>query len=65
MESFVAQREQKRDLINAQELISIENKSDNKLAGSEFRIVERYPLRERGFLVTAAIPNSVKFIECV
>jgi hypothetical protein len=65
VERLVGRREQKRDLVDAQERISVEDEGDEELAGSEFRIVERRSPRVRGFPVAAATPDTVRSVECV
>lgn len=50
---------------NTEQCVSVENKVDEELTGSEFRIVEGRASCVRGFPVTAATPDAAGAIEGV
>src|SRR5699024_8596976 len=56
-DGFVGAVEQWCDLVYAEERISVEDESNEELAGGEFRVVEGCATGIGGFPVTASTPN--------
>ena len=57
-DGFVGAVKQRRDLIDAEEGICVENEGDEELAGREFRVVEWCTAGVGGFPVTASAPDA-------
>ena len=57
-DGFVGVVEQRRDLVDAEEGVGVEDEGDEKLAGSEFRVVEGCAAGVGGFPVTASTPDA-------
>src|SRR5699024_3443700 len=64
-DGFVGAVEQWCDLVDAEESVSVENESDEELAGSEFRVVEGCAASVGRFPVTTATPDAGRTIESV
>ena len=62
-DSFIGTVEQRRDLIDAEEGIGIEDEGEEELAGGEFRVVERRSSGVGGFLDTAPTPDPRGAVE--
>ena len=56
-DGFVGVVEQRRDLVDAEEGIGVENEGDEKFAGGEFRVLEGCSAGVGSFPITAATPN--------
>ena len=65
MESRVTWREERGDLGEAEQRISVEDEGDEELTGGEFRIVEWRASRIGGFPITAATPDPIRAVECL
>ena len=57
-DGFVGTVKQRRDLIDAEEGVGVEDEGDEKLAGGEFLIVERCAAGVGDFPVTASAPDA-------